>query len=67
MMSKTTLKKSKRKDGTTGYDDVLNEINILKSLSHTNIIKLYMVLNDPNHDMLYLILENANKGNLSEE
>eukprot|EP01080_Neovahlkampfia_damariscottae_P001221 gene1221-11311_t len=62
MMSKTTLKKVKRKDGTTGYDDVLNEINVLKSLNHGNIIKLYMVINDPNHDMLYLILENANKG-----
>jgi hypothetical protein len=62
MMSKTTLRKVKRKDGTTGYDDVLNEINILKSLNHPNIIKIYMVLDDPNHDMMYLILENANKG-----
>lgn len=42
--------------------DAMREIDILKEFSHPNIIKLYEVIDDPNDDKLYLVLEYAARG-----
>ena len=39
-----------------------SEINIMKTLNHVNILKLYDVINEKNS--LYLVLEYCNKGDL---
>ena len=38
------------------YDLVKQEIAIMKKLTHTNIIRLYEVIENPNNDKLYMIL-----------
>ncbi|KAL9556023.1 hypothetical protein MBANPS3_002081 [Mucor bainieri] len=43
-------------------DLVRSEVAILKKLNHRNVIKLYEVLDDPNDDSLYMVLEMAHKG-----
>jgi [calcium/calmodulin-dependent protein kinase] kinase len=40
----------------------MREIDILKQVSHQNIIRLYEVIDDPNDDKLYLVLEYASRG-----
>ncbi len=47
-------------------DDALSEIAIMKKLNHPNIICLYEVINDPEVDKLYLVMELAEKGQLIE-
>ncbi len=44
----------------------MREIDILKEFSHPNIIKLYEVIDDPNDDKLYLVLEYAARGQIME-
>lgn len=46
----------------TAYEDVLREISIMKDLDHKNIVKLYEVINDPNEDRLFLVVEYAEGG-----
>lgn len=44
----------------------MREIDILKQLAHLNIIRLYEVIDDPNDDKLYLVLEYAAKGQIMD-
>jgi serine/threonine protein kinase len=41
----------------TAYQDVENEIAIMKKLDHPNIVNLIEVLDDPSVDKLYIIME----------
>lgn len=36
------------------FEDVMREIQIMKRMSHKNIIQLYEVINDPNDDHLFM-------------
>ncbi len=44
------------------YLDAMREIDILKMLAHENIIRLFEVIDDPNDDKLYMVLEYAARG-----
>lgn len=44
----------------------MREIDILKQVSHKNIIRLYEVIDDPNDDKLYLVLEYAARSQIME-
>lgn len=44
------------------YDKVQTEIEIWTQLNHPYIAKLYEMIDDDNHDYLYLVLEYANMG-----
>ena len=44
------------------YDKVQTEIEIWTQLNHPYIAKLYEMIDDDNHDYLYLVLEFANMG-----
>ena len=46
--------------------DAMREIDILKQVSHKNIIRLYEVIDDPNDDKLYLVLEYAARGQIMD-
>lgn len=67
-MSKRTLLKKKefksmpgqlRPKMVTALDKVHKEIDIMKALDHPNIIRLLAVIDDPEEDPLYLVLEHA--------
>mmetsp|Transcript_47516 Transcript_47516/g.54705 ORF Transcript_47516/g.54705 Transcript_47516/m.54705 type:complete len:377 (+) Transcript_47516:47-1177(+) len=50
----------------TAWEDVLREIAIMKKLHHTNIIKLFEVIDDQEYDKLYMVMEFASKGQILE-
>ena len=71
MMHKPTLRKeraiwydteSKNMDMINNLDKVYNEIEIWAILNHENIIKVFELIDDENHDYLYVIIELANLG-----
>ena len=41
----------------TAYDAVVKEIDVLKMLNHPKIIHLYEIIDDPNCEKLYLVME----------
>ncbi|KAJ1962285.1 hypothetical protein IWQ62_003580 [Dispira parvispora] len=45
-------------------NQIKREVAIFKKLRHPNIIRLYEVINDPNHDGLYMVYELCEKGAL---
>ncbi|ORZ09168.1 kinase-like domain-containing protein [Absidia repens] len=47
-------------------DHVRGEMAILKKLDHTNVVKLFEVLDDPNGDSIYMVFEMAHKGVLMD-
>lgn len=60
VMSKSHLKKRRlvgKGMSADHWEQVMREISIMKKLHHPNIVKLYEVMDDPNVDQLYLILE----------
>ena len=68
--NKAVLKKRKElvrsKEGKTIYrdnfQDVVNEITIMKLLNHKNVIKLFEVIDDPSSEKIYLVEEYCQKG-----
>lgn len=48
----------------TAFDAVEKEIEIMKGLAHTNIVKLHEILTDEDNEKLYLILDNCEKGEI---
>ena len=48
----------------TVLDKLYREIKILKKIKHTNIVRLYMVIDDQNVENIYLIMEIANLGQI---
>jgi len=52
-------------DAVSSSDDVLNEVKILKSVSHPNVINLVDVIDTP--DYLYIVLELAEGGELFDK
>jgi serine/threonine protein kinase len=51
---------------TTALDEVYQEIEVMKSLNHGNIIKLYEVIDDPESDKMYLIMPVADYGEIMD-
>lgn len=57
---KRTLRKGKA--ATSLWDNVLQELAILKKIDHPNIVKMHEVINDARKDKLYIIMEHLPKG-----
>eukprot|EP01038_Epipyxis_sp_PR26KG_P004059 gene4059-5802_t len=65
IISKDFLKK--RKNGInseTYFEDIKREIAIMKKLQHPNVLRLFEVLDDPNVNKMYLVLEYMKMGDL---
>ena len=73
MMHKPTLKRERaiRYDAAgemqmiNNLDKVYSEIELWTQLNHPYIAKLYEMIDDDNHDYLYLILEMADMGQIA--
>ncbi|KMZ63290.1 Serine/threonine-protein kinase GRIK1 [Zostera marina] len=54
---KSRLSKVRVSPSETAMTDVLREVSIMKTLQHPNIVNLIEVIDDPESDNLYLVLE----------
>jgi serine/threonine protein kinase len=50
----------------TGLEKVYMEIYLMQKLSHPNIVKLYEIIEAPDHDYLYMILEFCHFGQIAD-
>lgn len=69
-MNKKMLQKQKCAGGKSAYDCVVEELKVLKTLDHPNVIWLHEIIDDPNKDHIYLVtqfLQKGSLGNLTEE
>lgn len=65
IISKEMLKKKKSGNSSeTYFEDIRREIAIMKKLLHPNVLRLYEVLDDPNVNKMYLVLEYMKEGDL---
>ena len=54
--------KSRLADTESSFDLIKEEIAIMKKLNHVNLVSLVEVLDDPDEDSLYMVLEYCKKG-----
>ena len=74
MMHKPILEKQRAvRYSTTGemeiinnLDKVYNEVEIWAQIQHPNIVKMYEIIDNDEHDYLYIILELADLGQLGK-
>jgi [calcium/calmodulin-dependent protein kinase] kinase len=52
---------------TTALDDVMKEIRIMAKLNHPNVVRLVEVINDPEHEKLYMVMEYCKHGPLMKK
>jgi hypothetical protein len=65
IISKEMLKKKKSGNSNeTYFEDIRREIAIMKKLVHPNVLRLFEVLDDPNVNKMYLVLEFMKEGDL---
>jgi hypothetical protein len=65
IISKEMLKKRKSGNSNeTYFEDIRREIAIMKKLVHPNVLRLFEVLDDPNVNKMYLVLEYMKEGDL---
>ena len=60
-------KQTKKRFGLRGDDEmqkIQKEIAILKKVAHTNIVRLFEVMDDPTHHKIYLVMEYVDGGEL---
>jgi [calcium/calmodulin-dependent protein kinase] kinase len=51
----------------SAYNMVEREMAIMKKMAHPNICKLYEIIDDPEDDKLYLVMEFVKKGSLNSK
>lgn len=66
-MKKVYLKKKKFNMNMTAYDQVKEELKVLKRMEHPNVIFLYEVIDDPNHENMYLVTDFHSSGSLRDK
>ena len=66
-MNKEKLMNMPQLNGMTGYDCVLEEMQVLERLDHPNIMWLTEIINDPNKKELYIVTEYYKGGSLTDK
>ena len=56
-MNKKDSKKKKAGNGQTLYDLINEELKILKTLNHPNVVWLHEVIDDPSDGNIYIVTE----------
>ena len=64
-LNRSVLKRKRVGRFGSAYDSVLGEIAVMKQLNHPNIVKLYEVIDDPDEDLLFMVVELVRGGDLS--
>lgn len=57
VIKKARLKKIRLSKDKTLFDNIEMEVAIMKKLNHRNVVKLVEVMDDPECEKLYLIME----------
>ena len=65
--NKSKLKRKLLTRTTSAYTLLEQEIAILKKMDHQNIVKLQEVIDDPDNDKLYIVMELVKKGALGSK
>lgn len=65
-MNKAELKKRRYGKSKSAYDAVLEELNVLQSIEHPNVIWLHEIINDDSHEDLYIVTEYYSGGSLGD-
>ena len=65
VLSRSILKRKRVGRFGSAYDSVLGEIAIMKKLLHPNIVRLYEVIDDPEEDLLFMVMEFVRGGDLA--
>jgi serine/threonine protein kinase len=47
--------------------DLTQEVNVLKTLCHINIVKLHEVIDDPQNSKIFLVMDYLPEGTLSDK
>ena len=63
-MNKTVLKKRRYGPKMTAYDAVKEELKVLETIEHPNLIWLHEVIDDPQNEEMYLVTEYYSGGSL---
>jgi len=65
IFKKTALQKRRvgMKKGTA-FEDVMRELQIMKRMTHKNVVQLYEVINDSSDDHIYMIIEYCEGGSI---
>ena len=66
VMTRSILKRKRVGRNASAYDSVMREIAVMKRLRHGNCVQLFEVIDDADHDQIFLILEYISGGDLSE-
>jgi len=65
VLSRSILRRKRVGRHGSAYDSVLGEIAVMKQLQHPNIVRLYEVIDDPDEDLLFMVMEVVGGGDLS--
>ena len=66
VLSRSILRRKRVGRFGSAYDSVMGEIAVMKQLNHPNIVQLYEVIDDPDEDLLFMVMELVPGGDLSE-
>jgi [calcium/calmodulin-dependent protein kinase] kinase len=67
ILNKKTLEWKFVSKNTTAYQNIMDEINILKKLDHENVVKLVEVIDQLDDDTIYIVMEYLESKSLSKE
>mmetsp|Transcript_32573 Transcript_32573/g.74688 ORF Transcript_32573/g.74688 Transcript_32573/m.74688 type:complete len:568 (-) Transcript_32573:460-2163(-) len=66
VLNRSILKRKRVGRNGNAYDSVLREVAVMKRLKHPHVVNLYEVIDDPDKDQLFLVLEFVSGGDLSK-
>ncbi len=66
IIKKAKLKKTRLSKDKTAFDNIEMEVAIMKKLNHSNVVKLLEVIDDPDCEKLYLVMELMAGGSVAD-
>lgn len=67
IMNKSLLKRKRYDVSTTAFHQVMREIAVMKKIKHPNCVQLYEVIDSPDDDKLYIVMEYMKGGTLQPQ